>query len=77
MPVETLISKNYARKRSQLINPARALRWDEVPSFGSLAGNTIYIAAVDRDGNSLVATIPASSFYHVVCAVAEAEQVLG
>jgi mannose/cellobiose epimerase-like protein (N-acyl-D-glucosamine 2-epimerase family) len=31
----------------------------------------------DRDGNSLVATIPASSFYHVVCAVAEAEQVLG
>ena len=31
----------------------------------------------DRDGNSLVATIPASSFYHVLCAVAEAEQVLG
>ena len=31
----------------------------------------------DRDGNSLVDTIPASSFYHVLCAVAEAEQVLG
>jgi mannose-6-phosphate isomerase len=31
----------------------------------------------DRDGNSLVATIPASSFYHVFCAVAEAEQVIG
>lgn len=31
----------------------------------------------DRDGNSLVATIPASSFYHVLCAVSEAEQVLG
>ena len=31
----------------------------------------------DRDGSSLVATIPASSFYHVLCAVAEAEQVLG
>ena len=31
----------------------------------------------DRDGNSLVATIPASSFYHVLCAVVEAEQVLG
>jgi len=30
----------------------------------------------DRDGNSLVATIPASSFYHVLCAVTEAEQVL-
>jgi mannose/cellobiose epimerase-like protein (N-acyl-D-glucosamine 2-epimerase family) len=30
----------------------------------------------DRDGASLVATIPASSFYHVLCAVTEAEQVL-
>jgi mannose/cellobiose epimerase-like protein (N-acyl-D-glucosamine 2-epimerase family) len=31
----------------------------------------------DRDGNSLIATIPASSFYHVLCASAEAEAVLG
>ena len=31
----------------------------------------------DRDGSSLVATIPASSFYHVLCAVTEADQVLG
>ncbi|QPF82940.1 AGE family epimerase/isomerase [Bradyrhizobium genosp. L] len=31
----------------------------------------------DRNGNSLIATIPASSFYHVLCAVTEAEQVLG
>ena len=31
----------------------------------------------DRDGKSLVPTIPASSFYHVLCAVTEAEQVLG
>jgi mannose/cellobiose epimerase-like protein (N-acyl-D-glucosamine 2-epimerase family) len=31
----------------------------------------------DRDGSSLVATIPASSFYHVLCATVEAEQVLG
>jgi mannose/cellobiose epimerase-like protein (N-acyl-D-glucosamine 2-epimerase family) len=30
----------------------------------------------DREGNSLVATIPASSFYHVLCAVVEAEAVL-
>ena len=30
----------------------------------------------DREGKSLVDTIPASSFYHVLCAVAEAEQVL-
>ena len=31
----------------------------------------------DRSDTSLVATIPASSFYHVLCAVVEAEQVLG
>ena len=31
----------------------------------------------DRDGTSLVATIPASSFYHVLCAVTEVEQVIG
>jgi len=30
----------------------------------------------DRDGKPLVDTIPASSFYHVLCAVTEAEQVL-
>ena len=30
----------------------------------------------DSDGKSLVDTIPASSFYHVLCAVTEAEQVL-
>jgi mannose-6-phosphate isomerase len=31
----------------------------------------------NRDGQSLVETIPASGFYHVLCAVTEAEQVLG
>ena len=30
----------------------------------------------DRDGKSLIDTIPASSFYHVLCAVTEAELVL-
>jgi mannose/cellobiose epimerase-like protein (N-acyl-D-glucosamine 2-epimerase family) len=31
----------------------------------------------DREGRSLIATIPASSFYHVLCAGVEAEAVLG
>lgn len=31
----------------------------------------------DANGHSLVATIPASSFYHILCAVAEADHVLG
>jgi gamma-glutamyltranspeptidase/glutathione hydrolase len=28
------------------------LSWDKVPSFGSLQGDTVYVAAVDRDGNA-------------------------
>jgi mannose/cellobiose epimerase-like protein (N-acyl-D-glucosamine 2-epimerase family) len=31
----------------------------------------------DCDGRSLVDTIPASSFYHIICAIAEADRVLG
>jgi mannose-6-phosphate isomerase len=31
----------------------------------------------DRDNRSLVEFIPASSFYHILCATAEAERVLG
>jgi mannose/cellobiose epimerase-like protein (N-acyl-D-glucosamine 2-epimerase family) len=31
----------------------------------------------DANGKSLVDTIPASSFYHILCAVAEADRVLG
>ncbi len=52
VPVEMLISRDYAARRSKLIDPAAALRWDQVPSYGSLAGDTVYVAAVDRDGNA-------------------------
>ena len=31
----------------------------------------------DRDGKSLVDFIPASSFYHILCAIAEADRVFG
>ena len=53
VPVDRLISKEYARTRGQLIDPRSALRWDQVPSFGSLAGDTVYLATVDRDGNAV------------------------
>ncbi len=52
VPVERLISRDYARRRGALIDPARALSWDKVPSYGSLAGDTVYVAAIDRDGNA-------------------------
>ena len=34
------------------MDPHRALPWDRVPEFGSLAGDTVYVAAVDADGNA-------------------------
>jgi gamma-glutamyltranspeptidase len=30
-----------------------ALPWDKVPSWGSLSGDTVYIAAVDKEGNAV------------------------
>ncbi|WP_416898855.1 MAG: gamma-glutamyltransferase [Minwuia sp.] len=53
VPVGRLISKAHADERRRLIDPSRALAWDEVPSYGSLSGDTVYMAAVDRDGNAV------------------------
>jgi gamma-glutamyltranspeptidase len=52
VPMRKLLSKSYADERRQLIDPARALPWDEVPAAGSLAGDTVYVAAVDGVGNA-------------------------
>jgi len=52
VPMDRLISKAYADERRALIDPARALPWDRVPSYGSLKGDTVYIAAVDAEGNA-------------------------
>jgi gamma-glutamyltranspeptidase/glutathione hydrolase len=52
VPTDRLISKAYADTRRPLMDPARAIPWDRIPSEGSLAGDTVYVAAVDRDGNA-------------------------
>ena len=52
VPTERLISKAYANERRGLMDPARALPWDKIPSYGSLAGDTVYVAAVDKEGNA-------------------------
>jgi gamma-glutamyltranspeptidase/glutathione hydrolase len=52
VPTERLISKEYAAKRRELIDVTHALPWDKVPSYGSLAGDTVYVAAVDTQGNA-------------------------
>lgn len=52
VPVERLLSAAYAEERRRLIDPARALPWDRVPAAGSLAGDTVYVCAVDAEGNA-------------------------
>ena len=52
VPVERLLSDAYTEERRRLIDPARALPWDRVPSTGSLTGDTVYVAAVDAAGNA-------------------------
>jgi gamma-glutamyltranspeptidase len=52
VPIERLISKAYADQKRALIDPRRALPWDKVPSYGSLTGDTVYVAAVDAHGNA-------------------------
>jgi len=49
VPTTKLLAKDYARKRSALIDSSKASR--EV-LFGEVSGSdTVYLAAVDRDGN--------------------------
>ncbi|MSQ21189.1 MAG: gamma-glutamyltransferase [Betaproteobacteria bacterium] len=52
VPIARLISRSYADLRRKLINSARALAWDEVPSYGSLKGDTVYVGVVDARGNA-------------------------
>ncbi len=48
IPVDALISKDYAQKRSALINPDKAAkRYDA----GVVEGDTIYLTVADKDGN--------------------------
>jgi len=52
VPVERLISKPYADERRRLMSADRALPWNLVPSFGTLAGDTVFVSAVDAEGNA-------------------------
>ncbi|MFT5171954.1 MAG: gamma-glutamyltranspeptidase [Gammaproteobacteria bacterium] len=52
VPTQHLISKAYAKQRRALMDPERALPWDRVPSYGSLRGDTVYVATVDAQGNA-------------------------
>jgi gamma-glutamyltranspeptidase len=53
VPSERLISKAYAEERANLIHMDRVLPWDQIPSTeAKLAGDTVYVCAVDAEGNA-------------------------
>jgi len=52
VPTTRLLSRDYADERRRLMDPIRALPWDQVPAAGSLKGDTVYVAAVDAEGNA-------------------------
>jgi gamma-glutamyltranspeptidase/glutathione hydrolase len=52
VPVERLISKAYAQERRRLLDPHRALPWDKVPHDDRMKSDTVYVAAVDAEGNA-------------------------
>ncbi len=49
IPIKGLISKEYAKKRAELINENRAAR--SYPAGELEMGNTIYLTTADKDGN--------------------------
>jgi gamma-glutamyltranspeptidase/glutathione hydrolase len=49
VPVSALLSKEYARKRAALIDPAKANC--DVPAGQPIASDTTYLTVVDKDGN--------------------------
>jgi gamma-glutamyltranspeptidase len=50
VPLERLLSKEYAKERAALIDSGRA-QGDSRPGKLAAAGHTIYLAAADREGN--------------------------
>lgn len=53
VPVERLLSKNYAAERGALIDMNCAMAWDQVPSYGTLDGDTVFMATMDSNGNAV------------------------
>src|SRR5450756_2151875 len=62
VPIEGLISPAYARERAKLIDANRA-RCEESPGTPeTMAGNTLYLSVVDREGN--IASLIQSVYQH-------------
>ena len=52
VPVEELLSKEYAAKRRSLINPNKALE-EPLPGEVNVGSDTTYFTVIDKDGNAV------------------------
>lgn len=50
VPVEGMLSKEYARERAKLVDPTQA-RCDTAPGIPPGVGHTVYLSAIDAEGN--------------------------
>ena len=62
VPIEGLISPAYARQRAKLIDANRARCEDSPGKPETMAGNTLYLSVVDREGN--IASLIQSVYQH-------------
>src|SRR5664279_1839966 len=62
VPIEGLISQAYARERAKLIDTDRARCEDSPGKPETVAGNTLYLSVVDREGN--IASLIQSVYQH-------------
>ena len=53
VPLDRLLSKDYAGKRAALIEIGKAMPWDQVPAYGMLDGDTVFMSAADSEGNAV------------------------
>jgi gamma-glutamyltranspeptidase/glutathione hydrolase len=60
IPVETMLSKAYARERARLIDPRRAKESVDAGALPTHGGDTTYLCAVDAAGN--IASLIQSNF---------------
>ena len=66
VPVEQLISKDYAGERRRLISQSRAQTWSAavgVPSISRESPHTTHMTAVDREGTVVAATHTINSLF--------------
>jgi gamma-glutamyltranspeptidase/glutathione hydrolase len=72
VPVETLISRDYAERLRQRIEPGKATPSDEVrpgTSFKKEGSNTTHYSVMDRFGNAVAITYTINDYYGSAAAV--------